>query len=58
VTAAQDSILRAISYLAEQYLIARSGLLTLELGNPIGDPLDVRVDNVRMGELWLAELKS
>lgn len=54
VTAVQDSILQAISYLAEQYLIARSGLLTLELG----DPVDVRVDNVRTGELWLAELKS
>lgn len=54
VTAAQDSVLRAVSYLAERYLVARNGLLALELG----DNVDVRVDDVKTGTLWLAELKS
>ena len=54
VTAAQDSVLRAVTYLAERYLVARNGLLALELG----DSVDVRVDRVRTGELWLAGLKS
>ena len=50
----QDSILGAVSYLAERYLVVRSGLLAEE----VGEEAEVRMGGVRTGELWLAAFKS
>jgi hypothetical protein len=52
----EDSILRHVSYLAERYLLARDGLLVQEAGG--GSAVDVRVADVKTGELWLAILKG
>jgi hypothetical protein len=54
VTRVQDSVLEAVSYLAERYLVVRSGLLAQE----VGEDAEVRVAGVRTGELWLAAFKS
>ncbi len=54
VTRVQDSVLEAVSYLAERYLVVHSGLLAEE----VGEDVEVRVGGVRTGELWLAAFKS
>jgi hypothetical protein len=54
VTEVQDSVLGIISYLAERYLVASSGLLAEEMGED-GD-FDDRLADVRTGELWLAAI--
>jgi uncharacterized protein YkwD len=51
---AQDSILRTVSYLAQRYVVVQNGFLAQELG----DVPDVRVAEVKTGQLWLAALKS
>jgi hypothetical protein len=51
---AQDSVVRTVSYLAERYLVVTNGLLAQE----IGDGADIRLADVRTGELWLAGLRS
>ncbi len=53
VTGVQDSVLRAMSYLAERYLVISNGLLTLEI-----EEMNVMVADVGGGELWLAALRS
>ena len=56
VVGVEDSVLRHVSYLAERYLLVRDGLLVQEAG---GDSaVDVRVADVKTGELWLATLKG
>ncbi len=50
----QDSVVRAVSYLAERYLVISNGLLAVEIGEDTG----VRLADVRTGELWLAALRS
>jgi uncharacterized protein YkwD len=54
VVGVEDSVLRHVSYVAERYLLARDGLLVQD-GGKDGD---VRVADVRTGELWLAVFKS
>ncbi len=54
VTRVQDSVLGAVAYLAERYLVVRSGLLAEE----VGEDAEVRMGDVRTGELWLAAFKS
>ncbi len=50
----QDSVVRTVSYLAERYLVVSNGLLAQE----IGEGADIRLADVRTGELWLAGLRS
>ncbi|MDO8612387.1 MAG: CAP domain-containing protein [Dehalococcoidia bacterium] len=50
----EDSVLRYLSYIAERYLVASNGLLVQDTG----DGLDVRVADVKTGELWLAIFKG
>jgi hypothetical protein len=50
----QDSVLDAVSYLAERYVVVRGGMLAEEMG---GDA-EVRIGDVETGELWLAAFKS
>lgn len=54
VTSVQDSVLEAVSYLAERYLVVRGGLLTEE----VDEDAEVRMGDFRTGELWLAAFKS
>lgn len=54
VTGVQDSLLEAASYLAERYLVVRSGLIAKE----VGEEAEVWMGDVRTGELWLAAFKS
>jgi hypothetical protein len=54
VTEVQDSVLGIFSYLAERYLVASSGLLAEEIDEDGG--FDVRLADVRTGELWLAAI--
>ena len=50
----EDSVLRHLSYIAERYLVASNGLLVQDTG----DGVDVRVADVKTGELWLAIFKG
>ena len=50
----EDSVLRHLSYIAERYLVASNGLLVRDTG----DGVDVRVADVKTGELWLAIFKG
>jgi uncharacterized protein YkwD len=50
----EDSVLRYLSYIAERYLVASNGLLV----QGTGDGVDVRVADVKTGELWLAIFKG
>ncbi|MCH7523327.1 MAG: hypothetical protein IH920_06115 [Chloroflexi bacterium] len=54
VTEVQNSVLGIISYLAERYLVASSGLLAEEIDE--GGGVGVRLADVRTGELWLAAI--
>ena len=53
VTGVQDSILRTVSYFAERYLVASSGLLALETDEDEDRGFEVRLADVRMGGPWL-----
>jgi len=53
VVGVEDSVLPYVSYMAERYLMARDGLFVQDGANS-----DVRVADVRTGELWLAILKG
>lgn len=50
----EDSVLRHLSYIAERYFVASNGLLVQDTG----DGVDVRVADVKTGELWLAIFKG
>jgi hypothetical protein len=54
VVGVEDSVLRHVSYVAERYLLARDGLLVQDEGKES----DVRVADVKTGELWLAVFKG
>jgi len=54
VVGVENSVLRHVSYVAERYLLARDGLLVQDDGRDS----DVRVADVRTGELWLAIFKG
>jgi len=53
VIGVEDSVLPYVSYMAERYLMARDGLFVRDGANS-----DVRVADVRTGELWLAIFKG
>jgi len=54
VVGVHDAVLRHVSYMAERYLLVSDGLLVREAGSVS----DVRVADVKTGELWLASLKG